>query len=204
MGKKGKLKMNEQISLNQAPSIHYKKFFDRFGEIDSVKIDDWEAVHIISYFCRKYEQHYNEKYAFRFNSSAPGKSYEVFQFRKLAMILSASPTILKDFIDWFFIEKIIARKRRITSMAFLTDVNTVNEYKNKKLLMGNRSVDRSTVIPPIYSATIQKYGFAFKNYGELSFLKRCIDAGNGSEEHKMMLNELAKLGLDIASLDRVK
>lgn len=204
MAKKGKKKMNQEISLNQYPSVYYKKFFDRFGEIDSLKLDDWEGVHIIAYFCKKYEQYYNEKYAFRFNSTAPGKSYEVFQFRKLAMTLSASPNILKDYIDWFFENKIIARKRRITSMAFLTDVNTVNEYKNKKLLMGSKSVDRSTVIPPIYADTIQKHGFSFKSYGDLSFVKRCVDAGNGSPAHSAMLEDLSKIGLDLTALDRVK
>lgn len=196
--------MNEEISLNQAPSIYYKKFFDRFDEIDSLDTDDWEGVHVIAYFCKKYEQYYNEKYAFRFNSTAPGKSYEVFQFRKLAMTLSASPIILKDYVDWFFQEKIVVRKRRITSMAFLTDVNTVNEYKNKKLLMGSKSVNRTTVIPPIYAVIVQKYGLPFKNYGELSFVKRCIDTGNGSDAHKAMLSELAEAGLDITMLDRIK
>lgn len=197
--------MNEEISLNQYPSVHYKKFFDRFPEINSLKLDDWEGVHVIAYFCKKYKDYYNLDYTFKFNSTAPGKSYEVFQFRKLASMLSNSPNILKDYIDWFFETKIIARKRRITSMAFLTEANIVNEYKFKKMLLGKQTtIDRSTVIPPVYTVVIQKLGFAFKNYGELSFVKRCVDAGNGSEAHKTMLEELSKLGLDLSALDKVK
>lgn len=202
---KGKRKMNEQISLEEYPSIHWKKFFVQFPEIETLDVKDWGAVHILSYFCKKYENHYNVKYSFRFNSTAPTKSYEIFQTKKLASMLSASPNILKDYIDWFFETKIIAKKRRITSMAFLTDFGVVNEYKFKKLLMGKQvSIDRATVIPPNYTVIIQKHGFKFTNYGELSFLKRCIDTGNGSQAHKDMLAELSKEGMDISVLDKVK
>lgn len=197
--------MNEQISLNEYPSVHYKKFFARFPEIETTELKDWEGVHIIAYFCKKYEEHYGVKYSFRFNSTAPTKSYEVFQIRKLASMLSASPNILKDYIDWFFQEKIIIRKKRITSMAFLTEFGVVNEYKFKKLLMGKQvSIDRATIVPPNYVAIIQKHGFNFTNYGELSFVKRCIDSGNGSQAHKDMLGELGKEGMDVSVLDRVK
>jgi hypothetical protein len=205
MAKKGKKQMSEEISLNQYPSIYYKKFFDKFSEIDVLSVDDWQGVHIISYFCKRYEQYYGVKYSFKFNSTAPNKSYEVFQFRKLASMLSASPNILKDYIDYFFETKIMVRKKRITSMAYLTDANIVNDYKFKKLLIGKQvSIDRSTIIPPTYTVIIQKYGLNFSNYGELSFLKKCIDAGNGKPEYNDMLNELSKLGLDVSMLDRVK
>lgn len=202
---KGKNKMNEVISLNEYPSVHYKKFFDKFQEINSLELNDWEGVHIIAYFCKKYEEHYGLKYSFRFNSTAPGKSYEVYQFRKLASMLSASPNILKDYIDWFFETKIVLKKRRITSLAFVSEINIVNEYKFKKLLMGKQiTVDRATVIPPNYAIVIQKHGCNFTNYGELSFVKRCLDSGNGDQKYKDMLNELSKLGLDLSVLDRVK
>jgi hypothetical protein len=204
MTKRKKNNMNQDISIENYPSIHWKKFFENFSDIEMIKIDKWNTAHLIGYFCKKYKDQYGVDYTFRFNSTAPSKSYEVYNFLKLANMLSSSPNILKDYIDWFFIEKIIAKKRRITSMAFLTEANIVNEYKFKKLLMGAKSVDRTTVIPPIYAVIVQKYGLPFKNYGELAFVKRCIDTGNGADAHKAMLSELAKAGLDITMLDRVK
>lgn len=205
MAKRGKNKVNQEISISAYPSVHWAKFFDKFAAVDIVPIGDWDTILLIAYFCKKYKTHYGTDYTFKFNSTAPTKSYEVYQFRKLSSMLSDNATILKDYIDWFFTEKIVARKRRITSMSFLTDANVVNEYKFKKLLMGKQvSIDRSTVIPPNYSAIIQKFGFNFTNYGELAFLKRAIDSGNGSESHKEMLVELSKSGLDVSVLDRVK
>lgn len=197
--------MNEEISLNQYPSVHWTKFFAKFDGIDSSPVEEWDATLLIAYFCKKYKTYYNEDYTFQFNSSAPGKSYEVFQIRKLSSMLSAKSNILKDYIDWFFETKLMIRKRRITSMAFLTDAGVVNEYKFKVLLLAKQvSISRATVVPPLYTVIIQKYGYAFTNYGELSFVKRCIDAGNGEQGHKDMLSELEKTGLDISALDRVK
>jgi hypothetical protein len=202
---KRKKKMNQDISLTSYPSIHYKKFFERFPEIETIEVKEWSATHVIAYFCKKYKAYYGLDYTFRFNSTAPGKSYEVFQIGKLANMLSAEPVILKDYIDYFFEQKIINRKRRITSLAFLTDANVVNDYKFKKLLIGKSiSVDRSTAIPPNYIEVINEFGFKLKTYGELSFVKRCVDNGNGNEKYKDMLNALTKAGLDITLLDRVK
>lgn len=196
--------MNQDFNLQEYPSIHWKKFFEKFIEIDNTNIDSWNAVHLIGYFCRKYKEYYNVDYTFKFNSS-PSKSYEIYNLNKLSSMLSSNPSILKDYVDWFFQEKIIAKKRRITSMAFLTEANIVNEYKFKKLLMSKQSViDRTTIIPPVYAAIIDKFGYKFTNYGHLSFLKRCVDAGNGEVGHKDMLNALAKAGLDLTALDKVK
>jgi hypothetical protein len=206
MAKRGKKVNQESISLTEYPSIHYKKFFDRFPEIESVAVNDWEGVHVIAYFCKKYEDYYGLKYSFKFNSTAPTKSYEVFQIRKLASMLSASPNILKDYIDWFFTNKIISRKRRITSMAFMTDTITVNEYKFKKLgINKNISIDRSTTLPPNYIEVITGFGQNISNYGELAFVKRCMDNGNATDpKFREMMDALRKAGLDTNSLDRVK
>lgn len=205
MAKRGK-KVNQNISLDEYPSVHYKKFFDRFPEVDSVDVREWEGVHVIAYFCKKYEEYYGLKYSFKFNSTAPTKSYEVFQIRKLASMLSAEPNILKDYIDWFFEQKIKIRKRRITSMAFMTDAITVNEYKFKKLLINkNVSIDRATTLPPNYVEVITGFSQNISTYGDLAFIKRCMDNGNATDpKFKEMMTALRNAGLDINSLDKVR
>jgi hypothetical protein len=196
--------MNKEPSLTDPISPAWQKFFSAFDEIDVIPIENWKPVHLISYWCRLYEKQYGVKYTFKFKS-IPSKSYECYRTRELAQNISSNPVILKDYIDWFFVEKIIEKKRRITSMAFLTDTNVVNEYKFKKLLMGqSAAIDRATIIPPNYIITIKKYGFNFTTYGELSFVKMYLDAGNGNQNHKDMLVELGKDGMDISMLDRVK
>lgn len=195
--------MNEQISLKEYPSKHYAKFFERFSSIDVLPVEQWDLTLIIAYFCKRYKTYYKLDYTFRFNNTAPTKSYEVYNFKKLAAMLSSNPIILKDYIDYIFETKIIARKKRITSVAILTDANTINDYKFKKLLMGKEiSIDRVIVIPPIYMEILRKYECNFTNYGELSFAKRCVDAGD--DKYKEMLNELNKAGMDISILNRIK
>jgi hypothetical protein len=200
-----KNKMQEQISIKEYPSIHWAKFFNRFDEITILPIESWDTTLLIAYFCKRYRDHYNISYTFKFNSNAPSKSIEVFRFRSLGMNLSASPVILKDYIDWVFDTKIIQQKRRITTMAILVDEKNVHEYKIKKQAMDkNVGIDRTTIIPANYAAIVKKHGFTFSSFGELSFIKKCIDSKTAEEGHKTMLDELSNNGLDLRSLDKVK
>jgi hypothetical protein len=186
--------MKENPDLQSSPNIHYQKFFDKFSEISILPVEQWKVVHLIAYFCQLYQNHYNLKYTFKFNNSAPTKSYEVFQINKLANNLSKDPIIIKDYIDWFFKEKIIARKKRMTSMGFLTDTKTVNDYKFKTL--PNQIINRSTNIPNKYLDIIKKY-IEVKSYGDLSFAFQCDD-------YKNMFDELVSNGFDLEILKKVK
>lgn len=192
------------IPISKYPSIHYQKFFDKFPEIDTTEIKDWCQTHLISYFVRRYKDHYGTDYTFRFNSTAPGKCYEVYNFNKLAHQISVDPIILKDYIDWWFANKIIIKKRKITSLAFLTDANIINEYKENKLLMGKRKIDRSTTIPTNFLVVIRKFDNDIETYGDLAFIKRCISSNDYEHKHIEMMQELNKVGMDLNSLDRVK
>jgi len=200
------MKTNKEtdIPISKYPSPHYEKFFEKFAEIDTVEIKDWSNTHLIAYFVRRYKEYYNSDYTFRFNSTAPGKSYEVYNFNKLAHQISSNPTILKDYIDWFFTNKIIIKKKKITSLAFLTDANIINEYKENKLLMGKRSISRSTTIPMNFISVIRKFDNDIETYGDLAFVKRCMLTNDCEKKHIEMMQELNKIGMDISSLDRVK
>jgi len=200
-----KEKENQNLPLNEYPSKAWEKFFARFPETERLDVSAWDTTNVLAYFCTKYKDYYSAEFTFKFNSTAPSKSYEVFQMRKLAQTLSSDPQILKDYIDWWFKVKVPLRKKRIYSLAFLTDQIVINEYKVKHLLAGKSStIDRTTYIPSNYAAIIAKYASNITNYGELAFIKRCIDSGNGEEKYSQMLTELKNNGMDIAILDRVK
>ena len=120
MAGKSKNKMNNtDIQLNKYPNVHWEKFFAKFPDINTLDVKDWSATHMIAYFASKYSIHYGIDYTFRFNSTAPGKSYEVYQINKLASMLSAEPVILKDYIDWFFAKKILIKKKKIRFLSCL-------------------------------------------------------------------------------------
>src|ERR1700722_273844 len=81
---KNKMIQDISISLNEYPSIHWKKFFDKFEDINLFPVGKWDLNNLIAYFCKKYKDYYKLDYTFKFNSTAPSKSYEVFQIRKLS------------------------------------------------------------------------------------------------------------------------
>ena len=129
----------------EVPNEKYKKFFNTFNEISTLEPASWKPSHVIGYFCKKYEDHYNTKYKFKFNNPAPSKCFEVFQIKKLGMIMTTNPVLLKEYIDWAFKVKIIQAKRKITSISFLTNEPIVNEYKMNFLFAPK--IDRSANLP---------------------------------------------------------
>jgi hypothetical protein len=182
------------LDLNGPVNEHYQKFFEKFKEIESLEVSKWNTNHLIGYFCKIYKNHYNCDYNFKFNSSAPSKSFEVFQMKKLAQNLTTSPVIIKKYIEWAFKEKVKAAKRRITSIAFLSHENLVSEYKLKYLAgeLKDQQIDRTTLIPKEYLDIVQKYSYQIFNYGELSFLIQ-IDDKSISE----MSKELEEAGMNL-------
>jgi hypothetical protein len=205
--KKDKSMQEENISLAEYPTIFWKKFFDRFEEINNpdLLIRDWESVHLIAYFCRRYEEYYKVKYSFRFDAKSPSKSYELFQFRKMGQMLSTDPIILKQYIDYFFETQIIQKQKRITSLAFLTNFSSINQFKFKKMgLGGNQIIERSTVLPREYLSIVNDLGYEYRTYGELSFHQKIVEGGQGDQKDQELLQKLQEKRMDLAILKKVK
>jgi hypothetical protein len=193
------------LNIGECPSIYWEKFFKRFSEIEALPIKDWRVVHLLSYFSKRYLDHYGTKFSFRFNANSPSKSYEVFQIRKLGQMISSDPEILKDYIDWFFEHKIILKKKRITSLAFVTDLNITNEYKFKKLAMDKtQNVDRTTALPASFLDMASRLKVDCKTYGDLAFIKRMADTGSADNNDKTLLIWIQQSGFDLSMLEKVK
>lgn len=162
--------MDEKLST--IPNDKYRKFFEKFKEIDSLKIEEWKKTHILAYFCKKYKLAYNIDYSFKFNNPAPSKCFEVWQVSSLCGKLSSDPQILKEYIDWCFEVIVPKAKRRLTSISFITRDETLNPYK-MNLLSGIKSrpnIDRSTNLPSKYLDILANDFPAIRTYGDLSFI----------------------------------
>lgn len=188
--------------LTDAPNKSYEKFFAKFAEIDTLPISEWKPAHLIAYFVKKYQDEYDTKYKFKFNSSAPSKCFEVFQIKKLAQMLSADPEILKDYIDWVYDNRVKKAKRRLTSISFMTVEGIVQEYKFKVLLdQGNdNKVDRTTPLPEKYKNVFFQSGVNVATYGDLAFLSQ---VPNKSKDMERAFDMAKMLGLDLEVLKRV-
>lgn len=172
-----KLRQKQQVEkdaflLTSNVSDAYKRFFARFDEISELQIESWGSIHLLSYLCKRYEDFYKFKYSFKFNNPAPSKSYEIYQIKKLANMLTSDPQILKQYIDWIFDKKIIERKKRITSLGYFTHTELVNEFKFKFLL---KKITRNTQLPEKYLKIIQSSSIQevqkVATYGDLCFLQ---------------------------------
>jgi hypothetical protein len=188
--------------LTDLPNDKYKQFFDKFAEIETINVTEYKPVHILGYFCKKYKDTYNLPYQFKFNSPLPTKCFEVFQIKKLAMMLSSNPTILRDYIDWIYLNKVVKAKRRLTSISFMTNEGIVNEYKFNVLLAGkkNLNIDRSTPLPEKYQTIFIEAGTAIKTYGELAFVSQMDPM---SEALAVAMDKIQELGFDKEVLGRI-
>jgi len=187
--------------LGDYPNDQYRKFFEKFPEIETLDVNEWKPVHILAYFCKKYEEQYGTKYTFKFNSPSPAKCFEIFQIKRLAMLLSSSPKILKEYIDWVYLTKVVQAKRRLTSISFMTHEGLIADYKTRVLLVGKRNlnVDRSTILPEKFKSVFQEIGIFATNYGDLAFLAQMEQ----TPEMQDAFRKLEGLGFDKDILGRI-
>lgn len=196
--------------LSSVPNEKYKKFFERFAEIETLDVKDWKSnVHILAYFVKKYEAAFGMKYQFKFNDPNPTKCYEVWRVSTLSGRISANPQILRDYIDWVFQEKVGKGKRRFNSISFIANEDLVNFYKMNVLLADKKQLhlDRSSPLPPELKKIMNEENIKVSTYGDLAFFYQSIKAGGLDEElSKKFDSGMAKMkeaGFDASILERI-
>jgi hypothetical protein len=200
--------MNDKIEetggeLTAIPNEKYKKFFDKFVEIDSLDVTQWKAAHLLGYFCKKYKETYHTDYSWKFNNPSPSKCFEVWQFNTLCAKLSANPKILRDYIDWVYQKIVPQAKRRLTSISFMTRDEVVNDYKLNVLLAGQKSlhVDRSTPLPANYQDVLREVAnLNINTYGELAFVSQMEPM---PDNISAALDKITDIGFDREVLARI-
>jgi len=194
---------DEDIEFSDYPNDKYKKFFDKFSEIETLDVSQWKPAHLLGYFCKKYKETYKANYAWKFNNPAPSKCFEVWQMSVLASKLSANPKILRDYIDWIYENIVPQAKRKLTSISFMTKEEVVNDYKINVLFAGMKgsNVDRTTPLPAIYKDIFAKAGFLINTYGDLAFLSQMSPMPR--EISCAMMDIIDKHGFDKDILKRI-
>lgn len=189
--------------LTPIPNDKYKKFFEKFAEIDTLDVAQWKVAHILGYFCKKYQQTYGIDYSWKFNNQSPTKCFEVWQINTLAAKLSQNPKILKDYIDWVYTNHVPKTKARFRSVSFITKDEIVQDYKMNVLLAGqkNLQVDRSTPLPSNYAEIIKELANLNVNtYGDLAFISQMDPMPDNIAK---AMAKLAEFGLDQNVLKRI-
>jgi hypothetical protein len=189
--------------LTDIPSDKYRKFFDKFAETKTLDPTEWKPAHLVGFFAQRFQDVYGASYKFKFNSPSPSKCFEIFQIKKLAYLLTDQPKILRDYIEWVFLEKAIKSKRRFTSISFLTREEIIKEFKFEVLLAGkkNLEVNRATSLPSDYREILERTGLGFiKTYGDLSFAVQMSPPPPSLSEAIVAMKEL---GFDVSLLGRI-
>lgn len=188
--------------LQNVPNEKYRKFFEKFAEIENIDVSQWKVAHLLGYFCKKYKDHYKVDYSWKFNNEAPTKCFEVWQMNVLGSKMSTSPKIIKEYIDWVFVNIVPKAARKLRSISFLTAEETVNNYKINILFAGkkNLSVDRSTELPTEYQVIFEQAGSSIKSYGDLAFITQMLDM---PESLKTAVQKIESMGFDKSILSRI-
>lgn len=199
--------LNQEIEFDDFPNEKYKKFFEKFPEINSLEPKLWKPVHLLAHFAKKYQNHYNVKYKFKYNTPSPANCFEIFQIKKLSMNLTKNPETIKNYIDWAFDAKISKSKRRLTSISFLNSDEFLVFYKLNVLIPeSNLNLNRSVEIPQNYKSIFSKAA-PLNTYGDLAFLYQSYKSGaldaSMSEKFSDSLEEAMAIGFDVSVLSRV-
>ena len=185
------------------PNKKYEQYFAKFAEIETLPIEQWKPVHLIGFFCKKYKEAYGVEYSWKFNNPLPSKSFEIWQFNTLVSKLSRNPQILKDYIDWCFINIVPKAKRRLTSISFMTKDEVVIPYKLNVLLASQTTVniDRTTPLPTNFIDIIkQDHDVNVLTYGDLAFMN---SANRDNVDWINLILILENMGLDTTILGRI-
>ena len=189
--------------LTPIPNDKYKKFFEKFAEIDTLDVSQWKVAHILGYFCKKYKETYGVDYTWKFNNPSPAKCFEVWQINTLAAKLSANPKILRDYIDWVYQNYVPKVKTRFRSVSFITKDETVQDYKMNVLLAGQKSlhVDRSTPLPAPYIDVFKEIAnINIGTYGDLAFISQMDPMPDNLVQ---AIKQITESGFDIEVLKRI-
>ena len=194
------MKDKKDDKLSNIPNEKYRKYFDKFEEINTIDIADWRVPHLLGYFCKKYKDHYKVDYSWKFNNESPIKCFEVWQMNTLGGKMSTNPQIIKEYIDWVFVNVVPKAKRRLTSISFMTAENVVNDYKMGVLFAGKKDlkVDRSTPLPDKYIEVFANV-VALQTYGDLAFVSQMTM----SPQLESAMARIEELGFDKSVLDRI-
>lgn len=197
------MKNDDGGELSPVPNEKYKKFFDKFVEIETLDVAQWKVAHILGYFCKRYKEVLGNDYHWKFNNPSPTKCFEVWQLNTLAAKLSQNPKILKDYIDWAFDTLVKGKNYRPRSISFITREEVVIPYKMNVLLAGQKSlnVDRSTMLPATYRDILKETaGYVINTYGDLAFISQMDPLPDNIAK---ALDEMVAQGFDREVLKRI-
>lgn len=151
-------------------------------------------------FCSLYKQHYEQAFSMSLNERGLFAGQEFNIVRRVLNNLSSDPTSCKDYIVWFFSEKVAKRKRALNSLAILASPEMLNEFKTyqKKQTI----ITRDRIIPDKMLEWIRLKAPAvleqvsLHDYGDMYLLLSAYSKGQFQiPDMKIMIEKFQAIGL---------
>jgi hypothetical protein len=184
-------------------SKHWINFFNKFKEIDTLKVSQWKEVHILSYICKRFKDTFGVDYSIEIKG-APGKSKNIFFIKNIYATLGTSDSrMVKDYIDWVYDGVIVPKKTRFRTINFFVNESFANDFKFYK--KQKKVITRTTEIPKEYKDLCNTFNVEINTYGDLSFLLLSVEKGmDKSGNNNLLLQNLQAIGLDFNDLKEIK
>jgi len=183
----------------------WQRFFNRFEEIESLKVSQWKPIHLLGYFDKRYREHYNKNFAYSCKK-APMKCTEIVLIKKMcAMLATTNMRTVKDYIDWVFDCKIIPQKMKIRTLAFFGTPGLGNEFYEYK--SEHDKIKRTTDLPKKFKDIGNKLGFPINTFGDLAFAKMALDKYDNDEiraPYKALFDQLYSVGFEFEMIKDLK
>lgn len=196
--------MADKVDTTQLLSKPWQKFLAKFDEIETLKNSQWKEVHLLAYFCKKYEEHYRMKFALSFRG-APSKCNEIYMIKKIMYMLdSTNMRTIRAYIDWVFNEKIIPGRLKIRTIGFLTTPGFGNEFNMYQTVQ--TKIVKTTELPFEYKQIATSLDLEVSTYGDLAFVKMALDAAPESESrapYKILFTNLMAIGFEPSVLNNL-
>jgi len=174
------------MDIDEKIKVQYEKFFSKIKEFKNTPINEWKSNHLIGYYCEKYKDSYKINYNFKYDK-IPSQCHELKMIGILKQKISEDPQIIKDYIDYYFENRVKKSKKRLQISSIITDF-LVDEFK--KIYQINQSTEvkitRSTQLPNKILGIMLKNKVPVKTYGDLVFLLNSDGYENIKEELKIM------------------
>lgn len=196
--------MADKVDATQLLSKPWQKFLAKFEEIEILKNSQWKEVHLLGYFCKRYEKHYGMKFALSFRG-APSKCNEIYMVKKIMYMLdTTNMRTVRAYIDWIFDQKIIPGKMKIRTIGFLTTPGFGNEFNSYVTLKAK--IVKTTELPPEYKQIVDSLNLEVATYGDLAFVKMALESAPESESrapYKILFTNLMAIGFEPSVLNNL-
>lgn len=189
------LKEERTAALQYLPK-RWQTFFNKFEEIETIKVSQWKPVHILAYFDKRFREHYKKNFAYTCKP-VPGRCVEIVLVKQMiAMLGTTNMRTIKEYIDWVFDEKIIPRNMKIRTLAFFGTAGMANEFFQKKAAKDR--ITRSSIIPDSYKQVANECGVSAATYGDLAFIKMAINSRDDDsiKNYREFFDRLYSIGFE--------